>query len=241
MSLVVVSTPRPILIDPTIPSIMNHVFFGSTTSFAFPASPLEVSFSNISAAYQEVPRPGRYPILIFEELTLTRVNMSFRLFKKYTGGLVSVEDDMKKLRNMATAPGYVWFQGIDKMLQEPLQPVLTDGGTSRNTAWWRITDFSMDVVYRNELNQATQVDCEIQLTEERNPAIPTLILPAISYAPEPPRNTPAKTKKAKARTKATRKRKGKSPAAPRSKASGARGGTTIRQTLDQRGPTYPPG
>lgn len=233
MSVVIVNPPRPILIEPgRPPAYMNHVFFGSTTTFKFPASPLEVSFSNISSAYQEVPRPGRYPILIFEELALTRANLSFRLFDKSSGGAVSVEGEMKKLRNMATAPGYVWFQGIDKMLQEPIQPVLLDGGTSRNTAWWRITDFSMDVVYRNELNQATQVDCEIQFTEERNPTIPTLVLPAISYAPDPPRSTPAKTTKAKAKAKASTKKKKSSGKQPRSTASGTRGGRTVYQTYD---------
>jgi hypothetical protein len=234
---VIVNPPRPISIEAPRP-FMNHVFFGTTTSFEFPASPLEISFSNISSAYQEVPRPGRYPILIFEELSLTRVNISFRLFKKYTGGLISVEDEMKKLRSMATAPGYVWFQGIDKMLQEPLQPVLLDGGTSRNTAWWRITDFSMDVVYRNTFNQATQVDCEIQLTEERNPSIPTLVLPAISYAPDPPRPTPATTKKSKARARQRTRTRGRTTSRGRP-VSNSRSGRTATQTLQQSGPLAP--
>lgn len=232
MTTVTISPTFPIIIDRR--SIMNHVFLGTTTTFEFPASPLEISFDNLSSKYQEVPRPGKYPILIFDELSLTRASLSFRLFKKGTGGFAPVEDDMRTLRSMATAPGYVWFRGIDKMLQEPLQPVLLDGGTSRNTAWWRITDFSMNVVYRNFLNQATQVDCEIQLTEERNPSIPTLVLPAITYTPDPPRSTPAKSSKAKARAK----KKTSSKRQPRkSSSTGTRSGETLSQGGERSGTT----
>lgn len=178
--------PRPIL---------NHIFFGKTTQFYFPVSPREISFSNLSAKFEEIPRPSKYPLIVFDELNLTQVSLSFRLFDKKSAGAKSVESQVDLLRRIATAPGIVWFQGIDKLLQVPLQPISIAGNKTRNVAYWRITDLSMDVVYRDRMNKPTQVDCEIQLTEERNPLIPTITLPKISYVDAPPRVAAARPRR----------------------------------------------
>jgi hypothetical protein len=224
---------RPILIDgtgytqtrPTTKSYLIHRFFTSITRFQFPVNPREISFENLSATYEEIARPSNYPLIAFDELSLTRASIEFRLFDYASGGLASVEAQMRTLRNLATAPGIVTFEGVDKMLQEPLQPVSVDGTTTRNQAYWRITDLSMDVVYRNIENQATQVDCRMQLTEDRNPFVPNVVLPKITYDETPVRGKPSSKAKTKAKTskkvptKKTSTRSGGSGSAGRAKRS----------------------
>lgn len=166
-----------------LPATMVQLGFGFTQVYNFEYAPLEIRFEDLASSYQEVSRPGKYPLLQFDALKLTKATIEFRLASRVSGGNAPVEWSMRLLRSMATFPGPVYFTGgVDRMLIQPLQPV-----QSRAIAYWRITDMSFNVKRRDVKNRATQVDVSMTLTEERNPSIPLTVLPTITYSDAPER------------------------------------------------------
>lgn len=169
-----------------LPATMIQLGFGFTQVFTFEYAPLEIRFEDLASSYQEINRPGKYPLLQFDALKLTKAVIEFRLASRASGGNAPVEWSMNLLRSMATFPGPVYFTGgVDRLLIQPLQPV-----ESRAIAYWRITDMAFNVKRRDTMNRATQVDVSMTLTEERNPSIPLTILPTITYSDSPSRRRP---------------------------------------------------
>jgi hypothetical protein len=163
-------------------SYMYQAFFGRIGTFRFPVSPVEVSFESISAAYEEIPRPQNYPILAWSELQLTKASVEFRLFDRDSGGSASIEPQLNILRSMASLPAPVWFNGVDRMLIDPVGGSVNVGdGVRRSFLLWRINDMRATTMRRNKDNIATQVDIQLSLIEERNPFLTNVILPRISY------------------------------------------------------------
>jgi hypothetical protein len=74
---------------------------------------------------------------------------------------------------------------MDSFLSRPSFPTLVWNGVK--WAWFRITDLSIDVTNRNLSNKATQANANLTLTEERNPWVPAITLPRITYEEEPQR------------------------------------------------------
>ena len=168
---------------------MVQLGFGPSTIFDFPYAPVEVNFENIAAAYEEVKRAGKYPTLAFSGYQLTKAALNFRLADRPSGGQVNVEDRIETLRAMATVPFAVYFTGgVDKMLLQGVR-----GIAGRFSAWWRITDMSINILARDLDNKATQADIQMTMTEERNPSIPITFLSPISYDDYPPRKADVST------------------------------------------------
>jgi hypothetical protein len=164
-------------------AVMNQLTFGPTTVFVFPYAPVEVNFENISASYEEVKRAGKYPTLAFSGYQLTKAALNFRLANRASGGQVNVEYEIQTLRAMATVPFPVYFTGgVDNMLLQGVRAI-----RGRSAAWWRITDMSINILARDLDNKATQADVQMTMTEERNPSIPVVFLPPITYNDYPPR------------------------------------------------------
>ena len=164
-------------------AVMNQLSFGATTVFVFPYAPVEVNFENIAASYEEVKRAGKYPTLAFSGYQLTKAALNFRLAHRASGGQFEVETQIDTLRAMATVPFPIYFTGgVDKLLLQGVR-----GIRGRSSAWWRITDMSINVLARDLNNKATQADVQMTMTEERNPSIPVVFLSPISYNDYPPR------------------------------------------------------
>jgi hypothetical protein len=169
---------------------MYQAFFGRIGSFKFPVSPVEVSLESLSAVYEEIPRPQNYPLLAWSELQLAKANLEFRLFNRDSGGSANIEDQLNILRGMASLPAPVWFNGVDRMLMDPVGGRVDTGlGSARTFLLWRINDMSATTVRRDKENRATQVDIQISLIEERNPFLPTVVLPRITYGYSPTRSS----------------------------------------------------
>ena len=168
-------------------AVMNQITFGATAVFVFPYAPVEVNFENIAATYEEVKRAGKYPTLAFSGYQLTKAALNFRLANRSSGGQVNVENEIDKLRGMATVPFPIYFTGgVDKMLLQGIKAI-----RGRSGAWWRITDMSINVLARDLDNKATQADVQMTMTEERNPTIPVTFLSPIAYNDYPPRRAAA--------------------------------------------------
>jgi hypothetical protein len=178
---------------PRYQSAMTQQFFGATNVFYFPASPVEVQFEAMAAAFEEVPRAGNYPLVIFTGLPLVKASIQFRLFDRATGGQADISGTMQQLQRMATLPAPVVFYGVDQMMMKPGAAIDLGLGYRREFVMWRITDLSMKVLRRNLDNNATQADVTISFQEDRNPTIPFVTLPRITYANIPQRGGSTKT------------------------------------------------
>ena len=70
-------------------------------TFEFPFGPKEVTYQGSALEYQEVQRPGLQPILKSMNPRNRSVSMSTLITNRETGGLTSVEQDLKVLSLMA--------------------------------------------------------------------------------------------------------------------------------------------
>ena len=179
----------PIRPDPKIrPVMVQQRFFGIKDLFYFPAAPVEVSFESLAATYEEVKRSGDYPFLSFSALPLAKCSIQFRLFNRAAAGALGSQDCeslMLQLRGMAAFPGPVQFYGVDRLAMQPAAEIDLGLGYKRNYVVWRITDMQMKVLRRDLQNRATQTDVTLSLQEERNPFLPFVTLPRLTF-----RNTP---------------------------------------------------
>jgi hypothetical protein len=165
---------------------MIQTFFGQRSIFTFEWAPVEVRFEALAATYEQIERPGKYPLLSYRGLPLAKAVIEFRHADRRSGGVANIERALNQLRDMATLPAPVVFNGgMDNMLFRPV------GSRGTRLINWRITDMSINVVQRNTLGQSTHADISITLTEERNPTLPTVFLPVITYSDFPPRRVPA--------------------------------------------------
>jgi hypothetical protein len=178
------------------PQILHTGPFGTLT-FTFPYAPREVSYSRLAGTYAEIERPGQYPILDRSANQLMQVSLQFRVadplnFKPNgewggSGGLSSIEGQLDKLRQMALFPGRILVSQMDAFLSRPIAPTgeIRQGGRVAKFAAFRMTDLSIDVVYRNLSNAATQADVSMTLVEDRNPFVFASVLPKIDYSDTP--------------------------------------------------------
>jgi hypothetical protein len=163
-------------------------FFGATT-FTFPYAPVEVSYSGLSRQYTEIARPGDWPLIDSVGPQLMKVQLQFRVADPASNGTVSIEPQLDKLRLISLIPGPILVANMDAYLSRPIAPTLTFEGLK--LAFFRMTDLSVTVKRRNRDNLATQADCQMTLTEDRNPYIPAIALPPIDYSDTPQRRTVA--------------------------------------------------
>jgi len=155
------------------------------STFTFPYAPREVSYSRLANTYAEIDRPGNFPILDRTAPQLMQVSMQFRVADVASKGMAPIERQLDLLRGMAVFPGQVLVSNMDSFLSRPSFPTLVWNGVK--WAWFRITDLSIDVTNRNLSNKATQANANLTLTEERNPWVPAITLPRITYEEEPQR------------------------------------------------------
>ena len=156
----------------------DNTFF-KLSVFSFPFAPVEISYSNMTQRWNEIERPGDFPILDTAGPSLMKVQMKFRVADKQSNGIASCEPQLNQLRLMAIDSGPVWIVGMDTYLSRPVFPTVTAFGIS--LARLRITDMGVDIIRRNSNNQATQADVSLSLMEDRSPYIPAVQLPAIVY------------------------------------------------------------
>jgi hypothetical protein len=155
------------------------------STFTFPFAPREISYSRLANSYNEIDRPGNFPILERSAPQLMQVSMQFRVADPVSNGMAPIEKRLDMLRGMALFPGQVLVSNMDSFLSRPSFPTVEWLGVK--WAWFRITDLGIDVVNRNLSNRATQANVSMTLTEERNPWVPAIALPRITYEESPQR------------------------------------------------------
>jgi hypothetical protein len=170
------------------PQLLYFHPWGQST-FVFPYAPREVSYSNLAQEFNEIKRPGQFPILDRVAPQLMQVSMEFRVADPGSNGLKPVEDRLNILRGMGVFGGAILVSNMDAFLTRPVIPTVVWNGIK--WAWFRMTDLSIDIVQRDLFNYATQADVRMTLTEDRNPYVPASVLPKIVYEDEPRRQSAA--------------------------------------------------
>ena len=148
--------------------------------FFFPYPPIDIQYTNLSAEWTEIARPGRTPLVEYVTNKLLSVSFKFLVAKPFDGVSYSVDSDLSKLRRMASSKRTVSFFGFDGMLTNPFQ---IEGQETRSRAgfYFHITDFSIGSLRRNTDNEITAAECSITVVEVNNPDITVVQFPVITY------------------------------------------------------------
>jgi hypothetical protein len=154
-------------------------------TFWFPYAPREVSYSQLAAQYNEIRRPGAFPIIERSAPQLMQVSMEFRVADPKSNGTLPIENRLDQLRTMALWPGFILVTNMDSFLSRPAFPTQTWAGAK--FAKFLMTDLTIDIVHRDLNNYATQADIRLTLTEDRNPFVFSTVLPRITYEEDPER------------------------------------------------------
>ncbi len=164
---------------------LTHYSVYGARDFVFPYAPVEVSYSNLSRQYTELSRPGDFALLDSVAPQLMKVSIQFRVADVNTHGQASIEPSLDNLRQISLVPGAILITNMDGYLSRPIAPTIEFLGL--RLAFFRITELSVNVKRRNRNNEATQADCQMTLTEDRNPYVPVIALAPIDYSETPTR------------------------------------------------------
>ncbi len=145
--------------------------------YKFPYSPVVVDFNDLSNEFEQVDRPGNFPLIFNKAKKLMRVSFQFRIAHRPTNGLRSIEHDLKILREIASGDLPVAIVGMGNF----------GHGKNPRKKMFRVTEFSVKIVRRGPQNEPWQADCNITLIEDRNPEFNFDELFPVIYFPEPPR------------------------------------------------------
>jgi hypothetical protein len=164
---------------------MTHFSIYGARDFVFPYAPVEVSYTGLSRQYTELNRPGDFSLLDSVAPQLLKVSIQFRVADPRTHGQASIESQLDNLRQISIVPGTVIVTNMDAYLSRPIVPTVEFLGL--RLAVFRITELTVNVKRRNRKNEATQADCQLTLTEDRNPYVPVVSLAPIDYIDQPTR------------------------------------------------------
>jgi hypothetical protein len=164
---------------------MTHYSIYGARDFVFPYAPVEVSYTGLARQYTELNRPGDWALLDSISPQLMKVAIQFRVADPNTHGQASIESQLDNLRLISLVPGTIVVTNMDAYLSRPIAPTVEYLGM--RLAVFRITDLSVNVKRRNRDNEATQADCQLTLTEDRNPYVPVVSLAPIDYVDQPTR------------------------------------------------------
>lgn len=155
-------------------------------SFVFPFTPQQVQYSNMSAEFVEISRPGKTPLVAFNKLKARQISFQFLLAVPLDGLFITIDGSIDFLYDMATSGEVVYFTNMDRQITNPL--IAND----QQSIFWTITDLSFSSIRRNEFNAITAAEGTITLIENTNPDIAAAPLPRLEYTVDAPqRNRPA--------------------------------------------------
>jgi len=130
----------------------------SLERFVFHYRPNSVNYANIGAEWTEIPRVNNSPLLDFRNFKLMKISFEF-LVGDNNNIFTSCDEEIRKLRRMATRPVPVTFLGFDKMFSEHLSYPEFSGGTGVQFA---IVDMSITSIQRARAGSGSEPGSGIQ-------------------------------------------------------------------------------
>lgn len=158
--------------------------------YAFPYAPKQIQYSNVASDYVTIDRPANYPLIEWRAPKLSQVSFSFLVADRPSHGVVSVETQMEFLNKLVAYRAPIMFTGMGPHLNSIIRAGNLGTGTmgignTRTFRAWRVTDFSYSTRDIDDSGNMTQVECQITLSEDRNPDVTIINLPRIVYQYKP--------------------------------------------------------
>ena len=147
----------------------DHKFYNTFVprSVTFPYGPVKIAYANNALQYQSVARPGLKPLLEASAAKNRTLSFSTLILDKATRGMVSVEETLGVLEEMAA---------------EDLDCQFFHGSTGPQF-FVRITKLSFDSIRRDLTGAITQAKITLQLTEKPQVNTEVVQLRAITQEP----------------------------------------------------------
>lgn len=155
---------------------------GGAIEFVFPFSPIEITYENLSPEWVEIDRPLNTPLIDLKSLNLMRVNLRFLVAVPYDGIRVSVDNDIRTLRQIANSNDPVAFINMDRMLTNPFNVSRSDSRRTAAGFFFRVADMSVQSIRRNIRNEITSAEVSLTLLETANPPIRAIYFAPINYS-----------------------------------------------------------
>ena len=158
-----VETPGKVSIRSTAPI----QFPGGTPfvpSFTFPYAPNSLSFKDMSDSYEQLPRPGREPLIYRSEQRLMSVDLTLLMTDSTSKGYNSAEWNINWLRLMSRSDKDISVVGLGEIVTGKL---------------FRIVDISVNSSRLNVKQEITIAEVQLSLTEvhyDERQKIPGLIV-----------------------------------------------------------------
>jgi len=154
----------------------NNVWKYSPLTYVFPYAPVETSISDLAHEYVEIERPSSQSLIAPRSPRLMKASFTCLIADRDSHGLISVEQDLQHLAEMARRDSPVAFSGFGTFFCK----VPTD----QVYRLWRITDMSISSRRRDPITgNITQAEVQFSITEDSNPGLASMALPRIVYTP----------------------------------------------------------
>ena len=158
-----------------------------TRRFEFQFKPNQISYSGIGSEWTEIPRSGNVPIVDWKSYKLLQVTFQFLVAPDDDGNLDrrldekvithSIDDKIRTLRQMATAPYPVYLLGFDEIMSEQMRFPF-DGGRGVEFV---IADFSVSSLLRTSEGKINRAQCDITLREIPIESVRLIDFPKIKF------------------------------------------------------------
>ncbi len=174
----------------TSPEVARHIFN---------PVPSQISYSNIGSDWQDIERAGQIPLVDWKSYKLMTVSFQFLVVpvNQYRLGAfsesptentinLSIDDDLRNLRAMATRPFPVILYGFDDMLNTQLRYPESD---KPRGVEFVIADMNMSAIHRTVNGEINRATIDITLREVPLEAISLIEMPKLTplkVNPPPP-------------------------------------------------------
>lgn len=171
-----------------------------TKRYSFVLRPNQISYSNIGSEWTDIPRSGAAPLIDWKSYKLMQIAFQFIVVPDREGNLdilknekeitLSVDNQLRVLQEMASAPYPVVLLGFDDMLTNEVRFPFNSG----RGVEFVITDFAVSSLFRTGTGAINRAQCDITLREVPIESIAYIDFPALKF---PKTKTPPKPKKDK--------------------------------------------
>jgi hypothetical protein len=172
-----------------------------TKRHIFLLRPNQISYSNIGSEWTEIPRSGAVPLVDWKAHKLMQVSFQFIIVPDREGSLdrrpgtsdpfaneitLTVDNQIRTLNEMASAPYPVVLLGFDEMLTNEVRYPFNSG----RGVEFVITDFAVSSLFRTADGAINRAQCDMTLREVPIESIayidfPSLKFPKNKKAPKP--------------------------------------------------------
>lgn len=159
--------------------------------FKFP--PNQIQYGNVGSEWVDIERAGNVPLVDWKQYKLLQVSFSFLLAYDDDGSFTtiqnrpeitfSIDDQIRNLREIASAPYPVYLLGFDDMMKNQVRFPFTGGRGIE----FVITDMSFSSLYRTTEGSINRAQCDITLREVPIETVSLIDFPLLRFPGDKPK------------------------------------------------------